>query len=178
MAVQMRPMPVSSSFDSCSLRPGYLLAVLLNPPSTTTGSRSLGAVDRAAKVLGFEHHEVANLFSVPTPTVVELNLLTIDDASWGDIQLRLREHTWSAGGVLAAWGIAGASGMFRRERDKRGAWLYQEALKAGHEGIWTVGGEPRHPSRWHQYVADKYARTAGGTFEQRLSQVLTLTALR
>jgi hypothetical protein len=40
-----------------------------------------------------------------------------------------------------------------------------------------LGGEPRHPSRWHQYVSDKYGRTSGGTFEERIKQVLVAVPL-
>jgi hypothetical protein len=56
-----------------------------------------------------------------------------------------------------------------------------EAIRAGISNIWMVGGEPRHPSRWHQFVSDKYSRTTGGSFEERLDQVLEsvpMSALR
>lgn len=174
----MQPTPVFSATLRSPHREGHLLAVLLNPPSASTGARSLGAVRRAAKVLGFEGFEVANLFSEPTPTVVELNLLTGHEDSRSQFQRRLGEQLRSAGGVLAAWGVAGASGKFRRERNERAAWLQKKALRLGHEHIWTVGGEPRHPSRWHQYVADKHGRTAGGTFEERLGEVLRAAPIR
>jgi hypothetical protein len=149
-----------------------LLAVLLNPPSASTGARTLGAVRRAAEVLDFDSYEVANLFAEPTPTVVELNLFTGHEKAWPEVQERLREQLRAAGGVLAAWGVAGAFGRFRQLRDERAAWLIDEAERVGHEEVWMVGSEPRHPSRWHQYVADKHGRTRGGTFEERLRQVL------
>ncbi|WP_235856943.1 DUF1643 domain-containing protein [Occultella glacieicola] len=151
--------------------------MLLNPPSASSGARSRGAVRRAAGVLGFDGYEVANLFADPTPTVVELNLLSAHEMSWPELQQRLSEQLRAAHGVLAAWGVAGASGNFRRARGERAAWLIEEAERRGHRHFWTVGGEPRHPSRWHQYVADKHGRATGGTFEERLVQVLTLQPL-
>lgn len=45
-------------------------------------------------------------------------------------------------------------------------------MDQGITAFWMVGGEPRHPSRWHQFVSDKHGRTTGGTFEERLVQVL------
>lgn len=158
-------------------REGYLLAVLLNPPSSSSGARSLGAVRRAAAVLGFDGFRIANLFAEPTATVVELNALTVPGDSWAEVQQRLMKQLPAAGGVLAAWGVAGASGRLRNLRDARAAWLVAEACRCGHDAIWTVGGQPRHPSRWHQYVADKHGRTSGGSFEKRLGQVLELIPL-
>lgn len=151
---------------------GHLLAVLLNPPSASSGALSIGAVRRATAVLGYDGFEITNLFGEPTPTVIELNLLTIDGYSWCDRQRVLLQKLHAATSVLAAWGVAGASGELRRQRDQRAAWLMSEAARCGHSCVWMVGGEPRHPSRWHQYVADKHGRTTGGTLEERLAEVL------
>lgn len=48
----------------------------------------------------------------------------------------------------------------------------KDMLDRGINTVWSVGGQPRHPSRGHQFLSDKYGRTAGGTFEKRLSTVL------
>lgn len=151
---------------------GTLLAVLLNPPSASTGARSLGAVRRATGALGFVCFEVANLFAEPTPTVVELNAVSPVSASWPTVRDALSDQLRTAGGVLAAWGVSGVSGNVKRERDYRAVWTLAEAERLGHHRVWTLAGEARHPSRWHQYVADKYGRCSGGTFEERLGQVL------
>lgn len=179
----MRPTRASngtrdSLVAGCPRRGESLLGVLLNPPSASTGTRSLGALRRAADVLGYKGVEVVNLFGEPTPTVVELASLAVDSDSWPAIQLGLRAQLRTAGGVLAAWGVAGASGEFKRERERRATWLVCQAARCGHDHVWTVGGEPRHPSRWHQYVADKHMRTSGGTFEERLAQVLVSTPIQ
>lgn len=148
-----------------------LLAVLLNPPRSTSGVRTLGAVRRAATVLGFRDLMIANLFPDRTTDVWELNHLD-SHSPWSANQRWIAEQLDSADGILAGWGVAGASGAFRRERNRRAQWLLSAAAAAGHETIWMVGGEPRHPSRWHQFVADAHRRTSGGSFEDRLAEVL------
>jgi hypothetical protein len=55
--------------------------------------------------------------------------------------------------------------------------VIDELLALGHVDAWTVGGESRHPSRWHQYVSDKHARAGSGEFAERLKSVLVLTDL-
>ncbi|HMO54364.1 MAG TPA: hypothetical protein PJ994_07665, partial [Tepidiformaceae bacterium] len=103
---------------------------------------------RAAEVLGFCGYEVVNLFAEPTPTVVELNGTTGHERAWPAIQERLGELLPVAGGVLGAWGVAGASGGLRRLLERRARWLMEEAERNGHKEVWMVGGQPRHPSRW------------------------------
>lgn len=127
-------------------------------------------------MLGFEHVKTTNLFTEATPTVVELNRNT-GFAPWSVTQDEIEALLCGVGGVLAAWGVSGASGRLRREREKRGAWLLARAAAYGHTSVWMVGGEPRHPSRWHQYVADKHQRTLGGTPGERLAQVLVAVSV-
>ncbi|WP_456846869.1 hypothetical protein [Cellulomonas sp. P5_C6] len=155
---------------------GGLTAVLLNPPAVTTGIRTRNAVAKAGLVLGYSTIEVVNLCSAATPSVVELNRTQRLDG-WLDARPALVGSLRTASGVLAAWGVAGMTGAARLARDDQVAWLYDELLKAGIDRVWTVGGEPRHPSRWHQFVSDKYGRTSGGCFEQRLSEVLVATPI-
>jgi len=146
------------------------VAVLLNPPAHSTGVRSRNAVSRAATVLGYEHVTFTNLCSVPTPSVVELKRL--DHGDWELARGELADALVHSDAVLAGWGVAGVTGEAQRLLRAQVDWLRERALAVGIESFWTVGGEPRHPSRWHQYVADRHGRTQGGTFNERLSQVL------
>src|SRR4051794_40950148 len=150
---------------------GILLAVLLNPPGTTSGVRTRNAVASATRVLGYNTVKIANLCTVATPSVVELNDLE-QCRGWTAARDELAKAVRSAEGLLAGWGVSGTTGDTRRAREDQVAWLYREAAAAGIEQVWMLGSEPRHPSRWHQWVSDRYGRTSGGTFEQRLAQVL------
>ncbi|GAB3795063.1 hypothetical protein GCM10028798_03160 [Humibacter antri] len=148
-----------------------LLAVLLNPPSSTTGVRTRNAVNLAGEVLGFHRTEIVNLTTVATPTVLELNQLSAD--VWLNARPDISEGLARASALLGGWGTAGLSGVARAARASQVEWLIHAAREVGIEEIWTVGGRPRHPSRWHQYVAEKHGRTSEGSFSQKLSQVMT-----
>jgi hypothetical protein len=80
--------------------------------------------------------------------------------------------------VMAAWGLSSLAGAARRNRIEQLRWLLDIASSHGHNYVWTIGGQPRHPSRWHQYVSDVHERTMGGTFEERLQQVLTRVSIK
>lgn len=149
---------------------GTLVAVLLNPPSASSGNRSRNAVARAATALGYQNVVVANLCAVATPSVVQLNTVGSDvwEASRADLEGVVR----GGAALLAGWGVAGLSGDARRSMNAQVDFLIECAAANSMGTMWMVGGKPRHPSRWHQYVSDKYGRTTGGTFEERLRQVL------
>lgn len=147
-----------------------LVAVLLNPPATTGGARSRNAVMRAADVLGYERAVIANLCAVPTPSVVELN--SLGSEGWDLARAELETVLANANALIAGWGVAGLTGAASERMREQVAWLSERAALVGISGFWMVGGEPRHPSRWHQYVSDKHGRTVGGTFEERIAQVL------
>ena len=155
---------------------GTLLAVLLNPPARTAGVRSRNAVTRAARVLGHDRVVFANLCAIATPTVVELNGLGCE--GWDLARSELEPLLAETSAVIAGWGVAGLVGEAARRMREQVAWLSRRAGDAGIRGLWMVGGEPRHPSRWHQYVSDKYGRTTGGTFEERIAQVMSLVPLQ
>lgn len=147
-----------------------LVAVLLNPPAVSTGSRSRNAVNRTACMLGFERVVIVNLCAVPTPTVAQLNFL--GRAAWESARPELEVALAGAGAVLAGWGVAGLTGPARGLLVDQVDWVSVRAARVGINAFWMVGGERRHPSRWHQYVSDKYGRTSGGTFDDRIRQVL------
>lgn len=144
--------------------------MLLNPPVMSAGARSRNAVRRAARALGYTDVMFGNLCAIPTPSVVEVNLLGPD--AWALARSDLLTSLSAATAVMAAWGVAGLTGESRRLRDRQVEWLKAETIAGGKTHFWMVGGEPRHPSRWHQYVADKHGRTRGGPFDERIKQVL------
>ena len=145
--------------------------MLLNRPKTTSGARTRNAVAAAARVLRYQSVEVVNLYSDATSSVDDLNRFATLDG-WHRARRELSSALGRATGVLGGWGVAGLTGDALRDQAEQVGWLRLEAIQAGVSAIWMVGGEPRHPSRWHQFVSDKYSRTTGGSFEERLDQVL------
>jgi hypothetical protein len=119
---------------------------------------------------------MTNLCAASTPSVVQLNALGRD--AWDLARTDLEAAVTGASAVLAGWGVAGLTGDARRWMRAQVEWVTERAREGGMAAYWMVGGEPRHPSRWHQYVSDKYGRTAGGTFEERIAQVLVEVPFR
>lgn len=153
-----------------------LVAVLLNPPSNSSGNRTLRAVERAAVILRCDTYQVVNLFEVSSQSVTDLSRVSVAILQSPD-RRAVSSRLASAHSLLAAWGTTGLSGPLRQSRISRARTVLELARQEGHSMAWTVGGSPRHPSRWHQYVADKYARTGGGSFEERLRDVLVPTSI-
>ena len=156
--------------------PGLLVAILLNPPLTTSGERTRKAVGSAARVLGYEKHEISNLCTAATTDVAELSSLD-NPSAWTHARIELAASISRADGLLAGWGVAGMAGEGLRALQDQLVWLTHEALNAGIDHIWMVNNQPRHPSRWHQYTADKHGRTSGGSFEDRLAELLVAVPL-
>lgn len=148
---------------------GQLCAVLLNPP-TTTGSRTRAAVQRAADHLGYETVVVANLVGLATTSSGQLADV-VRPADWRQARRSLRETVAVADGLLFGWGLLGQLRGAQQAAENQVLWLVHEAVEAGHSAAWAVG-EVRHPSRWHQYTADRHGRTEGGSAQARLGQVL------
>jgi hypothetical protein len=119
---------------------------------------------------------MTNLCAVSTRSVVEINAL--DREAWDRARADLQFAIAGASAVLAGWGISGLGGEARGWMRAQVEWLTECAEVSGIDAFWMVGGRPRHPSRWHQYVSDKYGRTTGGRFEQRIAQVLVEVPLK
>lgn len=145
--------------------------ILINSP-IRGGARTLNKVASASRLIGCNRYFVGNLFSVPTPGVLDINLQGAEWDAWEDARNGLDEVIGKADELLVAWGLTSLRGMacvnFRRQVN----WVLDRVNAVGLPDPWMVGSEPRHPSRWHQYVSDKYARTPGGDFDQRLDEVL------
>lgn len=148
-----------------------LVAILLNPP-LTTGAASLRHVEAGRQALDCDSVIVANLFATPTRSVEDINVVGKTACGWIQARGQLQLAISSADLLLGAWGTSGLSGDAMRMRKAQVSWLMQSAADEGLEELWTVGGTPRHPSRWHQYVSDKYQRADGETLERRLASVL------
>lgn len=153
-----------------------LVALLASPP-TTSGGRTMRGVETALPLTGCTRLLVANLYPNPSRDIPSLNQEGSESKAWLQARPQLQQAVGAADEVLAGWGLSPLTGSARRNRAAQIAWLMDLITSLGHDHLWTVGGLPRHPSRWHQYVSDKHQRTAPGTFAQRLGQVLVRVPL-
>jgi len=152
-----------------------LLAVLANP-TLSTESRSIGRVRLAARILGFEGVRVVNLFALASPSSRDIAVLGQDAAGWESARPSLADGVLDCEGVLMGFGTIPVTGVARHHFGQQLDWFAGQLRESGHQEVWQVG-DARHPSRWHQYVSDRHGRTSGGSFEERLREVLTSTSL-
>lgn len=148
-----------------------VVAVLASPP-TTSGARTTAKAQQAVELLGGRRLLVVNLFDFPVADLSALSLRGSSAAGWLAGRPKVVDALQEADLLLAAWGLHPLHGPARVLRAQQLSWLQEEAQAHGHSSAWCVGGQPRHPSRWHQYVSDRYGRTAGGSSSHRLRQVL------
>lgn len=126
----------------------------------------------AAEIIGCSDLTVVNLFSLPTGNVLDINEVGADWDGWLNARPEIESDISSSDAAIVAWGVRGLTGRARDNFRRQIDWVYSELATSEHEQVWTINGEARHPSRWHQYVSDKYGRTCGGNLRDRLQQVL------
>ena len=153
-----------------------LLVVLASPP-TTTGQRTLSRLTSLPAVVPCSVVSVANLYANPARDLPALSLVGGKVDGWLEAREQLRHELASCDEMMAAWGLLALTGTARQHRSDQVRWLLELAAQQGHTQVWTIGGQPRHPSRWHQYVSDVHGRTQGGSFEDRLREVLVQVPL-
>ena len=153
----------------------HLCVIAMNPP-LGEGRRTLNQVELARQVLGCTTVSIANMFAHPTKSFDEVNTVGRDVSGWADARPSLERSLREADLLVAAWGLGGFTGQARDHFCDQREW-FLAAAAIQHSQIWSLRGEPRHPSRWHRFVADKYERTSGGTPEERLRQVLVGTPI-
>jgi hypothetical protein len=152
------------------------LVVMASPP-TTSGARTLGRMAALQEVLGCADVQIANLFALRAKDVPALTAVGAQLEGWHAARDEIAAGLRECDTVIAAWGLDPLSGSARLHRFDQLAWLGREARDLGHENAWAVGGEPRHPSRWHQYVSDRHGRAGQGPFTERLGRVLVWTPI-
>lgn len=159
-----------------SAQPTDLCVVLLTPP-LTSGTRTIGAVRRGAEILGHKNFQIANLMSTATQHSRDAAVVGADANPWMSAQAELRRGLRQSEELLFAWGVLRHLGPARRHAESQIQWLLNVAEDSGHVGAWSVGDDFRHPSRWHQFTADRHGRTDGGDRSDRLRQVLAYREL-
>jgi hypothetical protein len=146
-----------------------LLVVGSNPP-TTSGQRTLGRAELARVALGFEHVELENLFSRPTYRTGGVSLAGITDVGWQEARPLLLAALDRAAAVLMAYGTTKPSGAAAQHFAEQVIWIERQASERGLD-VWTVGGAPRHPSRWQRYT---YREHPGVPFPDALRASLAI----
>lgn len=156
---------------------GRILIALLASPPTTDGARTTSRLTHALPVVGCDRLLIVNLFAEPAQDLPALNHLATSQRGWISAREEVSAALRTADELLAGWGLLRLTGPAKVHQASQIRWLIREAHLAGHEQCWAVGSQPRHPSRWHQYVSDRHGRTSSGTFEERLREVLVRTPL-
>jgi hypothetical protein len=129
---------------------GPLVAVLSNPP-VTDGRRTIRRVEFAASLLGFDSHQIVNLFARPSHATGELAALGVDESGWAEARPRITSELLGAGGVLLGYGSTAPAGPARRQFQAQVDWL-MGCLSELKLPVWQFGDGPRHPSRWQRWT--------------------------
>lgn len=149
-------------------RSSRLLVIGSNPPSQTSGARTLARVDLAREVLGFQEVRLVNLFALPSYRSGGLSELGGTPEGWLAARDDLVEGLDQSEAVLLAYGTQVPSGPAREHFREQVAWL-DERMSEHSLPVWWVGGAPHHPSRWQRYTSREFS---GIAFEQALLQSL------
>lgn len=134
------------------MKPARLLLVVgSNPPSQTSGRRTLSRVEQARVILGFEEARLVNLFAVSSYRSGGVSEFGTAPAGWLDARTDIEAGLSLACGVLLAYGIKSPTGPAREYFRDQVDWL-NSRIEAHYLPSWWVGGAPRHPSRWQRYT--------------------------
>jgi len=150
--------------------------ILLNPPEGT-GKATRRNLEAGLESFGNPEIRLANLFATATRNVAAINEVGVKPEGWALARPPIEKVLRSSDQILFGWGVGSLHGIARQNFLNQIKWLRATALEMRHDSYWTIGSEPRHPSRWHQYVSDVHGRTSGGTLSSRLAQVLVRTPL-
>lgn len=134
---------------------GRLLVIGSNPPSRTTGERTVRRVDLARASLGFDEAHIANLFALASYRSGAVTSLGAEADGWLAARAELHAGLQRADGLLMAYGVQAPSGPARGHHREQLAWLADE-LSLLALPVWGVGGAPRHPSRWQRFTSRAY----------------------
>ena len=151
---------------------GYSLgALLMNPPSGN-GEQTKRHLTIAQELLGCKQTEIANLLAIATVSTSQVRSAGADWSAWEAARPTLESVIRNCDVLLIGWGVAVQGPDARRNFVRQVEWVFEMISRAGHNEYWRVGAQPRHPSLWHQFVSDRHGRTIGGTFSERIGQVI------
>lgn len=135
-----------------------LLVIGSNPPSQTSGARTLARIEMAREVLRFEQVKLVNLFALPSYRSGGLSELGATPQGWLEARPEMERALGVADAVLLAYGVGEPTGPARARFREQVAWL-NEQIASRNLPTWWVGGAPRHPSQWQRYTWRNYPDT-------------------
>lgn len=137
-------------------RPGTVLLVLMsNPPSTTSGDRTRRRVALLSELLGISATVTANLFSIATYRTGNIVEVGAEPDGWLEARPAISAAIEQCNAVLLAYGGQEPSGPARVHFRGQVAWA-ETLIEARDLPVWSVGGRPLHPSRWHRFTHAQY----------------------
>lgn len=119
-------------------RSGVLLVVGSNPPSQTSGERTLRRVEVARQILGFDEARLVNLFAMPSYRSSGLGELGGSPEGWLAARGALDHGIMVAEAVVLAYGTQIPSGPARPHFRDQVAWL-EERIATQQLPTWWVG---------------------------------------
>lgn len=150
-----------------------LLIIMSNPPLGTSGERTRRRVTLLETLLQARRLMTANLFAVPTYRTGDISVAGQESAGWLNARAELRDGINSSDAVVLAYGSQEPTGTARTHFRSQITWMHDE-LRLRDVPIWTVGGRPLHPSRWHRHT---FRAHEGKDFPPALLDSLTRFAL-
>lgn len=148
-------------------------AILLNPATEANGvSRTHLVLEEVRTAKTWGTLEIANLVEIPTRNSKELEQVATSAQLFLGARDRLETVLARSDILVFAWGVAPLRGPAGKYVRNQVSWVISRALHHGHTHAWLMGGHPRHPSRWRQYVGPQRGLFDGVTTVDRLIQGL------
>lgn len=154
--------------------PFHLLAILHSLPAGS-GVRTLRRVEIAQQALGCRSSSIVNVFPSILPDSNALNdEVSTDTFDRGRELIRQALDLEATSDVLLAYGIQLPTGANRQAYRAQIDWIGRE-LTSRSVRVWSFGGRPSHPSRWHRVVSREHP---GSSVEARAADLLVRHDIR
>ena len=139
---------------------------ILAAPPLTSGKRTIERVNVAQSILQFDRVTIANLFPLPTVSVLDISSLGRSEDSWVAGREQIRFSLETATDAVLAFGVSTPSGEAREHHRRQVEWLFTHLAQIDVR-VWTVGGRTTHPSRWQRYTHKTFPEL---TFREALEE--------
>jgi hypothetical protein len=106
----------------------------------------------ASEIIGCDDYVVVNLFPRPTRNVTEIALLGKDPQVWVEARPTVVAGLATCNEVLLGYRLSEPGGEARLHHRDQTTWIISVLQGLG-RSAWTVGGRPRHPSRWQRHTS-------------------------